>query len=85
MSRRDLSKIAIDDSNSTFDADFIKNNTNFNSPTEFCHALGMFTLEDLQNLNYIPNIDSLIAKHTKFKTLEDFLKARLPKYLQDVI
>lgn len=85
MSTRDLSKIAIDDNNSTFETDFIKNNTNFSSPTEFCHALGIFTLEDLQNINYIPNINSLIAEHTKFKTLEDFMKAQLPKYLQDVL
>lgn len=85
MSKRDLTKIAIDDNNSTFEKDFIKNNTNFSSPTEFCHALGIYTLEDLQNINYIPNIDSLIAEHTKFKTLEDFIKAQLPKYFQDVL
>lgn len=85
MSKRDLTRIAIDDNNSTFEKDFIKNNTNFSSPTEFCHALGIYTLEDLQNINYIPNIDKLIVEHTKFKTLEDFYKAQLPNHLQDVL
>lgn len=85
MSKIDLSKIAITDENSTFSNDFIKKNTNFSNATEFCNTLGMFTLEDLEKICYIPNIDELIAKHTKFKTLEDFLKAQLPKFWQDVL
>lgn len=85
MSKRDLSKIAIDDNNSMFSNDFIKKNTNFSSPTEFCNALGIYTLEDLNNINSISNIDELISKHTKFKTLEEFYKAQLPNYLQDVL
>lgn len=85
MSKVDLSKIAINDENSTFSNDFIKKYTNFSNATEFCNALGMFTLDDLEKICYIPNIDEQIAKHTKFKTLEDFLKAQLPKFWQDVL
>ena len=85
MSKVDLSKIAINDENSTFSNDFIKKNTNFNNATEFCNALGMFTLEDLERICYIPNIDEKIASCTKFKALENFLKAQLPKFWQDVL
>lgn len=85
MSTRNLSKIAIDDSNSTFETDFIKNNTNFSSPTEFCHALGVYTLEDLVNLKPTSSLDDFISKNTKFKTYEEFTIAQLPKYMQDVL
>lgn len=85
MPKIDLSKIAITDDNSTFSNDFIKKNTDFNTATEFCNALGMYTLKDLDNIAYISNIDELIANHTKFKTLEDFYKAQLPSFYQDVL
>lgn len=85
MSKRDYGKIAITDDNSTFSNDFIKKNTNFNNATDFCNALGIYTLNDLDNMPCIPNIDELISKHTKFQTLEDFLKAQLPSFYQDVL
>lgn len=85
MSKRDLSKIAITDDNSTFSNDFIKKNTNFNSGKEFCNAIGVYTLEDLVNLKWSPALDEFISKNTKFKTYEEFTIAQLPKYLQDIL
>lgn len=85
MSKRDLSKIAITDDNSTFSNDFIKKNTNFNSSKDFCNAIGVYTLEDLVNLKWSPALDEFISKNTKFKTYEEFTIAQLPKYLQDVL
>ncbi len=85
MSKRDYSKIPITDENCTFSNDFIKANTKFNSAKEFCNAIGIFTLEDLLNINFIPNIDELISKNTKFNNIEEFHIAQLPKYMQDVL
>ena len=82
---KDLSKIKITDTNSTFSNDFIKKYTSFNNAKDFCNALGIYTLKDLDNIAYIPNIDELIANNTKFKTLEEFYKAQLPSYFQDVL
>lgn len=83
--RRDYSKIEITDENSMFSNEFIKQHTKFSHAKDFCNAIGIYTLEDLIKISYIPNIDNLIAKHTDFKTLEDFYKAQLPKYYQDVL
>ncbi len=83
--RRDYSKIEITDENSMFSNDFIQQHTNFSNAKDFCNALGIYTLEDLDKICYIPNIDDLIAKHTDFKTLEDFYIAQLPQYYQDVL
>ena len=77
---KDLDNIKITNTN-----DFIKKYTNFDNAKDFCNALGIYTLKDLDNIAYIPNIDELIAKNTKFKTLEDFYKAQLPSYYQDVL
>ena len=82
---KDLDNIKITNTNSTFSNDFIKKYTNFDNVKDFCNALGIYTLKDLDNIAYIPNIDELIAKNTKFKTLEDFYKAQLPSYYQDVL
>ncbi|HJJ11249.1 MAG TPA: hypothetical protein OIM49_05860 [Clostridiaceae bacterium] len=82
---KDLDNIKITNTNSTFSNDFIKKYTNFDNAKDFCNALGIYTLKDLDNIAYIPNIDELIAKNTKFKTLEDFYKAQLPSYYQDVL
>lgn len=82
---KDLDNIKITNTNSTFSNDFIKKYTNFDKAKDFCNALGIYTLKDLDNIAYIPNIDELIAKNTKFKTLEDFYKAQLPSYYQDVL
>lgn len=82
---KDLDNIKITNTNSTFSNDFIKKYTNFDNAKDFCNALGIYTLKALDNIAYIPNIDELIAKNTKFKTLEDFYKAQLPSYYQDVL
>lgn len=82
---KDLDNIKITNTNSTFSNDFIKKYTNFDNAKDFCNALGIYTLKDLDNIAYILNIDELIAKNTKFKTLEDFYKAQLPSYYQDVL
>lgn len=82
---KELDNIEITDENSTFSNDFIKKHTKFNNAKDFCNALGIYTLKDLDNMPYIQNIDELITKYTTFTTLEDFLKAQLPKFYQDVL
>ena len=63
---KDLDNIKITNTNSTFSNDFIKKYTNFDNAKDFCNALGIYTLKDLDNIEYIPNIDELIAKIRRF-------------------